>query len=335
MIRNSIASLAAAVLLAGLAAQPSVVKVCRGFLPENALSIPVGSLEDRGIKQEEFNAVLDTVEKIYRPIVAERGATLVVNRKWDDNTVNASAQQSGKKWIINMYGGLARHAAITQDGFALVACHEMAHHLGGAPKSSGWVGSWATIEGQADYAGNLKCMRRVLSDASSSGFTRPRSDDPIAVETCDKAFSAPADKLVCLRGVMAGKSVSALFKALSNDAKDPQLNTPDPAVVAAMYQKHPKTQCRLDTYFQGSQCGRPVSEEVSDTDVFSGTCNAKTGQSSGLRPRCWYKPPADEPALMSIPTAWAGSPGAGAGKTLAAPGSALSTLKSESLWKGL
>jgi hypothetical protein len=96
-----------------------------------------------------------------------------------------------------------------------------------------------------------------------------------------------------------------------------------------MYEKHPKTQCRMDTYFQGSICGRTVSEEVNDKDVFAGTCNKKTGQAVGIRPRCWYKPPADEPALMSVPVM------AEAGKALSKPGSTLSSLRKEDLWKGL
>ncbi|HOW89212.1 MAG TPA: hypothetical protein PL037_02940, partial [Elusimicrobiales bacterium] len=219
------------------------------------------------------------------------------NRNWEDNTVNAYAQQQGKKWMISMFGGLARHSAITQDGFALVACHEIAHHLGGAPKKSGW----ATIEGQADYAANLKCLRKVFADGSSRGFTRPAADDPIAADTCDRAFASDTDRALCLRGVMAGKSVTALFKQLANEPKDAALDTPDPAVVTTMATTHPKMQCRLDTYFQGSQCVKSVSEELSDTDLFAGTCNAKTGQSAGLRPRCWYKPPAGEPQLTDEP----------------------------------
>ncbi|MFH1620171.1 MAG: hypothetical protein ABIG11_09765 [bacterium] len=330
MIRNIVMSFAAVLLLAGLTGHSSVIKVCQGFLPENDLRIEIGSQEDRGIKQEEFNAVLNSVEKIYKPIVAARGATLVVERKWDDGTVNAYAQQQGNKWMITMFGGLARHAAVTQDGFALVACHEMAHHLGGAPKFSGWSSSWATIEGQADYGANLKCLRRVFSDVSSSHFTRPAADDPIAVETCDKSFPSQADRVACLRGVMAGKSVTALFKALSNDHKEYRLDTPDPAVVGGMYEKHPKTQCRLDTYFQGSQCVKTVSEDVSDKDVFAGTCNRKTGQSSGLRPRCWYKPPPDEPQVVGMPAM-----AAGAFKAPIEQGSpAFSSLKSEDIWKG-
>ncbi|MBI5881694.1 MAG: hypothetical protein HZB91_01085 [Elusimicrobia bacterium] len=329
MVRHAVASVVGAVLLAAVLLYTPSRKVCEGFLPENDMRIDVGSFEDKGITQAQFNNVLDVVEKIYKPIVAAKGATLVIERKWDDGTVNAYAQQQGGKWMISMFGGLARHAAVTQDGFALVACHEMAHHLGGAPKGAGWFGSWASIEGQADYGGNLKCLRKVFTDLASAGFTRPLADDPLAVEACDKAFSSKEDKMICLRGSMGGKSVSALFKALSNDPKDPQFDTPDPAVVSAMYEKHPKTQCRMDTYLQGSICGRTVSEEVNDKDVFAGTCNKKTGQTVGIRPRCWYKPPADEPALMSVPVM------AEAGKALSAPGSALSSLRGSDLWKGL
>src|SRR3989339_100993 len=124
--RIIVAALAAAALFSGVAAYQPTVEVCKGFLPENDLHIGVGSMDDKGIDQLEFNAVLDTVQKIYGPIVAEKGATLVIKRNWTDTTVNAYAQQQGKNWIISMYGGLARHAAVTQDGFALVACHEMA-----------------------------------------------------------------------------------------------------------------------------------------------------------------------------------------------------------------
>ena len=325
MTRHVLMPFAVAVLVAGMAGHTRVIQVCRGFLPENDLHIAIGSREDKGIDQEEFNEVLDSVEKIYGPIMAEKGAKLVVNRYWSNNTVNASAQQWGRTWIINMYGGLARHAAITQDGFALVACHEISHHLGGAPKMSGW----ATIEGQSDYAANLKCLRRVFSDVSSAGFTRPRLNDPIAVETCDNAFSSQKDRTICLRSIMAGKSVTALFKQLHNETKDPQLDTPDPAVVTTMYTKHPGTQCRLDTFFQGAQCTQPVSEGLSDNDLFAGTCNRKTGQSSGLRPRCWYKPPADEPQFLNGPVFVAD-----ASDLPVRTGPAFAGLNDSELWRG-
>jgi hypothetical protein len=36
-----------------------------------------------------------------------------------------------------MFGGLARHELVTDDGFMMVVCHETGHHLGGAPRYNG------------------------------------------------------------------------------------------------------------------------------------------------------------------------------------------------------
>ncbi|MBI5209610.1 MAG: hypothetical protein HY927_06500 [Elusimicrobia bacterium] len=333
MTRSVLMSLIAALVFGGAAVRQPAVDVCPGFLPENDMVILAGSKDDKGIDQSQFNAVLDAVEKIYKPIVAARGAVLSIERKWDDGTVNAYAQQQGNKYIISMFGGLARHAAITQDGFTLVACHEMSHHLGGAPKSSGWFGSWATIEGQADYAANLKCLRRVFADVAAAKFSRPKlAADPYAEKYCDDTFAGGKDRALCLRGSMAGKSVTALFKALGNDEKEYKFETPDPSVVSTMYEKHPKTQCRLDTYFQGSLCDKPLSQEVSDKDPVPGTCNASAGDKLGTRPLCWYKPP----VAADLPEDMLGKPVAGAAvKSLGAPESVLSTLKGQALWKGL
>ena len=143
-----------------------------GFLPPNDLKIPIGSAEDKGITRKQYDAVMDRVQEIYAPLIAARGARLVIKRLWDDPTVNASAERRGNDYIVNMYGGLARHAAITQDGLALVVCHEIGHHIGGAPKYSG---QWAANEGQADYFANLKCLHRVF--AASAAFTKPAGDE--------------------------------------------------------------------------------------------------------------------------------------------------------------
>jgi len=62
-----------------------------------------------------------------------------------------------------MFGGLARHETMTPDGFATVVCHELGHHLGGVPKKFSWFGnSWASNEGQADYFGIMKCLRKMF-----------------------------------------------------------------------------------------------------------------------------------------------------------------------------
>lgn len=276
-------------LLLGAAAIPAAASKCEGFLPPNDLNIPVNSPMAKGISEVQFNEVMDTVERIYKPVVAARGGVLVLKRLWSDGTVNASAQQSGKNYILNMYGGLARHATITQDGMALVACHELGHHLAGAPKTGGW-NPWASNEGQSDYYANLKCLRLVFADKGSKSFTALSEGDEVAMQGCEAMYASDADRAVCYRAAMAGKSVAYLFQALRNETVTPRFDTPSPVVVNTMMSAHPPTQCRMDTYLAGSLCTQPVSAVLSESDPTVGTCTRKAGFQAGFRPLCWYKP---------------------------------------------
>lgn len=260
--------------------------LCEGFLPANSMRIPVGDVNAAGISQDVFNSVLDRAQQLYGPIIASKGGKFVINRKWTDPTVNASAEQSGNKWIINMYGGLARHSAINEQGFALVVCHELGHHLGGFPQSD-----WATNEGGADYFSTLKCMRRWYGTGAPSGPV-----DPVAAEACNNQFANQGERNRCQTGTQGGSSVATLLGVLGGGSTPPKFDTPDPTVVDSMMDEHPPAQCRLDTYFQGALCQKSVGEDVANDNPNAGACTRKGGQQTGLRPRCWYFPPAGEPA---------------------------------------
>jgi len=291
------------VLLLSALFAPGPRKLCEGFLPENDLKIPVREsllgLVDQGIDEAQFNEVLDRVEEIYSPIVAERGGHLKIQRLWTDESVNAGARRSDGLWIVKMFGGLARHPAITQDGFALVACHEIGHHVGGAPKKI--HRSWSSAEGQSDYFANLKCLRRVFSDAGAAGFTRPASTNPLVRRKCAEKYETASGRALCERTSIAGMSVSTLFLAISRGPKvSPRFDKPDPNVVDSTNRSHPATQCRLDTFFSGALCPKPVSEDVHGRDPAPGTCTRAEGYSRAARPRCWYRPPDFEPRLHLV-----------------------------------
>jgi hypothetical protein len=262
-----------------------------GFVPENNLKISAFSKRVGGITEDQFNSVIDKYEALYSPIVKSFGGDLLIERKWTDATVNAYAQQLGTTWKVSMFGGLARHETITEDGFALVVCHELGHHIGGAPrKVSPWSSPWASNEGQSDYFATLKCLRR--------GWERDNNEEIVRAmnvpETLQKACSAQhiwnQDYYTCIRGGMAGLSVAKLFQALRNSTVEPKFDTPDAKVVTKTDDNHPATQCRLDTYFQGSLCGISFHEDVSSSSEVNGTCHGTTGHSKGLRPLCWFKP---------------------------------------------
>lgn len=256
-----------------------------GFLPENTLQIPVGAKLAGGITETQFNAVIDKIEAIYAPIVANMGGKLKIARKWEDATVNANATRIGG-WNVNMYGGLARHPAITEDGFALVLCHEIGHHLGGAPKVGMILNRWASNEGQSDYFATLKCLRKAfLNDKPKRITNAPKA----LTEACAKAWPNKDDRSICVRNGMAGASVAGLFAALRNQP-EAKFETPDANIVSKTNDAHPAHQCRLDTYFQGSLCEASFNEDVSQKDEVKGTCHGSLGHKSGLRPLCWFKP---------------------------------------------
>ena len=186
-----------------------------------------------------------------------------------------------------MFGGLARHETITADGFALVVCHELGHHIGGAPrKTSAWASPWASNEGQADYFATLKCLRRVWNDENNAEVVASME---VPAELSAKCSSTD-DAALCIRGGMAGMSVARLFQSLYGETKSPLFETPSTKVVTKTDDAHPATQCRLDTYFQGALCEKSFNENVDGKSEVTGTCHGSTGHKIGLRPLCWFKP---------------------------------------------
>lgn len=262
-----------------------------GIVEDNDLYIPVDALRAGGLNEEQFNNVIQKIETIYSPIVTNMGGKLTIARKWTDGTVNANASRQGKTWHVNMYGGLARHETITEDGFSLVLCHELGHHLGGAPKIGGMFNSWASNEGQSDYFAALKCLRKTFLNDNNTAIVAGLNAPKTLVDACTKHHPNTEDKAICIRTGMAGDSVAKLFAALRNSTPA-TFDTPDRNVVTSTNNAHPAYQCRLDTFFQGSLCDANMNEDVSQSDEVTGTCHATNGHSIGLRPLCWFKPKA-------------------------------------------
>jgi hypothetical protein len=293
-------ALAATLSFSSFAAHSDEHAVCDGFVPPNEMKIPVGAVNkwnflsmapnrNGGLTEEKFNAVIDRFIRLFEADINKAGGKLVVNRLWTSETVNASAEQRGGDWIINMYGGLARHPAITVEGFALVVCHEAGHHIGGAPKKSG---RWATNEGGADYFAGLKCLRRFFAEDDNEAEVGKASIDALVKERCESQFTQRADQLLCMRSSLGGNSVALLFMDLRRETTPPGFGTPDSKVVTSMYDAHPATQCRMDTYFNGATCKVDVNVPVSQTDYKEGSC-IQPQYDVGFRPLCWFKPTDD------------------------------------------
>lgn len=291
----------AAVLLAGLfslsMAPKQSIELCEGFFPKNNIIIPMGLTND-GISEQEFNQVLDRLEKVYTPIIAAKGGKLVVERDWTNGEFNAYANQSpwAQEWVVHFFGGMARAKGMTIEGFTIVTCHEMGHHIGGAPKVGGFMGAWASNEGQSDYFATLRCLKEVWPAAENANYVANKVNlDPLARKACTEAHTNVDDQNICMRGAMGGLDLTGAFNTYLREEKKknpPPLafDTPNKTVVTKTDNSHPEAQCRLDTYFQGALCGADTRIALDDRDPSAGTCNTSKGDKVGVRPLCWYKP---------------------------------------------
>jgi len=266
-----------------------------GIVPDNKLNIPVGIKAMGGINEIQFNKVIDRVGALYTNVVAKLGGNLQFERNWTDGTVNAYAHrddETGKIWYVSMFGGLARHPQMTEDGFAVVVCHELGHQLGGFPKKKDPMGNlrWASNEGQADYFSTLKCLRNYFAGMDNQAAVAKLRVPAEVTKTCKQSFANAEEVAICQRSSMAGLNLGNFFKVLMETKAEVTFSTPDKAVVNVTFDGHPAAQCRLDTYFQGSLCDKSVSEDVSDTDGNQGTCTERNGDKIGLRPLCWFQP---------------------------------------------
>ena len=239
--------------------------------------------------EKTFNAVLDRIESIYTPIISRLGKKFKIVRLWKNSIVAARARRYGNIWEITISGGLARHAKAAIDAFVIIACHELAHHIGGAPKdpSSSESTKWSSIEGQADYFATSKCMRKYMQSDDNQAIMEGIKVPPLVIQKCKDSFGSAEQIAMCKRSSLA--SLAAIRRLIKNPGSV-AFTTPDKSVVAKTYYHHPSGQCRLDTLFAGSLCNKDAYFDPSQSDAKVGFCNRSDGYKIGVRPQCWYKP---------------------------------------------
>jgi hypothetical protein len=270
-------------------------------VPANSLHLQDNLVSpDSNIDEPTFHQLLDKVYQVYQPIIAAHGAKLVIERRWDDPTVNAVAGRDGDVWKIRMYGGLARRPEVTPDGFQLVACHEIGHHLAGYPLKSGY---WSASEGQADYFATQSCARELWRDDIEVNKAARNEVDPLGKSYCDQIWSTEAERDLCYRIVVAAISANR-YRAKATEKPDPSIDTPNRSEVPDTIPSHPEVQCRLDTGLAGALCtvpfdrlyipglGSPPGQNrpIDEMDAGRFSCMRANSFDVGVRPRCWFRP---------------------------------------------
>lgn len=260
-----------------------------GFVKINSRQIPVDSLDANAMTEKDFQEAGKQFEKFFGPeLDRDHNAELQVFTSWSSNTVNAFAERNEDAWIITVYGGLARHKAITMDGLKLIFCHELGHHLGGYPKKSS--NKWSSAEGQSDYFATTKCLRKWWEKENNQQVISNVVVPEFVKLKCAETYSDKNEQSLCQRMSMAGKSVALFIQDLDSDSIEPKFETPDTLVVRAINYMHPFSQCRLDTFFNGSLCKVSKDLGFDDQDETQGACHRRNGDLTGLRPQCWFLP---------------------------------------------
>lgn len=289
-------NLAVSMLMVGLV---WVTKAQATILPPNNLHLQ-DTFEEANITQEQFNQIVDTIVDQWKPIAAKHGAKLEAVKEWEDSTVNAYAQQSGKLWRVTFFGGLARRPEVTPDGFALVVCHELGHHFAGHYFYGD--NAWAASEGESDYWATRVCARRVWLNAFHKNVETSEAVSAEVQDACSSVWKTPQTLALCNRIADGGLSLARLLGALGGGA-EPRVNTKDPNKVAKTNTAHPRAQCRLDTYISGALCAAKFDLGVipgkgnasggnsiaAEKEASKYSCMYSKGQDLGERPACWFR----------------------------------------------
>lgn len=268
-------------ILLTLLAPLKALAFMESIMPKNTLSREDSLSKLANVSQVDFNDAIAKVEAFYKPIVALHGGRLVMERDWKNSTVNAYATKSGSRWIVHLYGGLARRPEINKDSFTLVILHEMGHHLGGFPA---YDGENMSDEGQADYFATHSGARELWAKDIVENAKAAAKIPAYPKALCDKQWVALADRNLCYRIALAGKGLADLMSQSSA-----KYETPDQSEVESTNHSHPAGQCRLDTYLAGAQCLKVFAVRLIPWSEQEAALYNCVGEEVGARPRCWFK----------------------------------------------
>lgn len=277
------------------------------FLPESVLQMPPShfvDFDEPRVTEVAFNNLIEALHELYDPIVSAHGAKLEIVNEWKSDTLNAFAEQSlnvdGERiFELHLFGGLARRSELDINGFAIIACHELGHHLAGFPFYDD--DEWGASEGASDYYATQVCTKELWKKDIFANAIFGEEVHASAKTRCDAIYPEGNDRQLCYRSSVGSLQLGLLLAALTGDTVDP--DGLDLSEVEETEVLHPASQCRLDTYVAGAVCnavyslaavpGRGEDETTSNSmasqdEAALVSCMDASRYTDGLRPVCWF-----------------------------------------------
>jgi hypothetical protein len=141
-----------------------------------------------------------------------------------------------------------QNKATSIEGYAITACHEIGHSLGGNPKQTRQLAAWSSVEGQADYYATNQCMWRFIDIYSE----HPLKLDDSTKRLCEQSYGHDVLKLKgCFRIIYGITSMQDYFNNTSSKNNPVSIFKKDYSSVNKTLEKFGSNQCRIDTMMAG------------------------------------------------------------------------------------
>lgn len=234
----------------------------RTFLPQEQEKSYQGSdwYGVGGIDENTFNAIIDVADQVYTPILKKNGLTLVFDRKWQDDTVNAYCQRDTELVTVSLFGGLARLKDMTPEGFLIVVAHELAHAMSVYPL---YPSSWASSEQSSDNMAVQQIARKLFAQEASGGEDKCNCgfapDYSRKINDYCAKFQDEEQNIICKRSMAGGLALGKVLATLG-DEPIPSYETPSRTRVKKTQTSHASAQCRLDQYGIAALCEKNIPE---------------------------------------------------------------------------
>lgn len=228
------------------------------------------------VEKSDFLSIPHLVSALFAADYEKAHLKVKATFDWEKPFFTAWAHQhSDNEFSINFWGGMARIPSMTKDAFALVACHEIGHIMGGEPKMKISSFLWATSEGQSDYFATGDCLKRYLKLTTKKDDHLDLEASPSLYTRCRLAFRDDLDFSICLKSGNAALAFGEVLNYLSEE--DLGISLEEQSLVSVeetLFNSYPDIQCRVDTLVAGALCSAE---------------NFPCEDENNQRPGCWFK----------------------------------------------
>lgn len=176
------------------------------------------------------------------------------------------------------------YPTLSEDGYAMILCHELGHILGETPEHL-QADKKLSPEAESDYFAASICAKKLFSQpALVTGFV-PTSNE--ALLSCQAQYTTLHDVHLCARIIEASYNLYSeihfsLLRIMPDIKSQKFYAIPDyTSVDQNFYDFYPSLQCRFQTSIAGALCKPQMWEPLN----YNWACTTKTAQ----RPACWYK----------------------------------------------